>query len=320
MAIQTYRKTISSMQSGYLATQYTYAGLGASLEGLAALTHKVAPLVFIDNDTNRRLRPENIDTDGFDVYGDPGGDDPPYNVQIWIISSSIEATADLGGIKQSIRNTVFTFPNTGRKWNLWGHEGYELMPDPLLLSLINNSIKDINMEVFDDSEVYEDTMTVNQDYITLPNRIAMIKDVIVFAAAGDDKGYPMEPSATYDRLMVNGTEVTGRPDIYQTGKKTIDGSLTRYIQFNKLPDAAYPVEVHYWKIPDDVAADTDVPELFLGYHELVETRALWKVATKIGDRDRKLEFMADYTEQLARAKRLQSRFNAPMERVSYGII
>ena len=58
--------------------------MGASLEGIdpADLTITETPVVLVDCDENRRLRPDSIDTTGFVAHGDPVGDEAPYNLRI----------------------------------------------------------------------------------------------------------------------------------------------------------------------------------------------------------------------------------------------
>lgn len=67
----------------------------------------------------------------------------------------------------------------------------------------------------------------------------------------------------------------GRPSIY-----TSDG--TDLIVY-PTPDAPYALSLRYWKLPSDMSADADLPEIPVQYHALLVAFAMWKAYLREND-------------------------------------
>lgn len=223
-------------------------------------------------------------------------------------------------IKDQVRYTVFMFPGDKAR-NLMDDAAEEFIPDPLLDDQINKAQRDVNMDVLEDAEVLETATVLDKDEVVLPNDVILIKDIIIFDATADLRGVPLERATAYASLIEQGTAVEGSPTIYMLNKRTPSGETTpiRIIQFNKTCDAAYKLEIHYWTLPTDMTSESDVPEIFEGYHDLIVRRARYRIAELLGDQ-RLGTFLSTYNEELEKAKRLQGQYNAAPSRVRFGII
>lgn len=67
----------------------------------------------------------------------------------------------------------------------------------------------------------------------------------------------------------------GRPNIY-----TSDGT---HLLVYPTPDGAYTLSLRYWRLPSDMSADTDLPEIPVQYHALLVSYAMWKAYLREND-------------------------------------
>lgn len=86
--------------------------------------------------------------------------------------------------------------------------------------------------------------------------------------------WPLTPleKAEYDALEAS----RGRPSAY-----TVVGDQ---ITLWPTPDAAYPLSLRYWRLPQDMVADGDEPEIPAQYHEVLVDYALMKCYRRENDR------------------------------------
>ena len=302
-----------AVAAGELPLTVTFASLG-----IDAFT--AAPEIFLQADTNRALYANGKTTTQFVINGFPGGVAPPFTVSATIEGAGAFVGESFKAIKDQVRYTMFQFPD-GQLRNLFDDAAEELIPIPLIDELLNKSQRDVNMDVLEDAEVFETVTVLDEDDIALPTDILLIKDIVIFAATTDLRGFPLEKAANYASLVEQGFAVTGSPTIYMLTKKTRSGGSVpvRVVQFNKTCDAAYKIEIHYWVLSLNMTSESDLPEIFEGYHDLIVRRARYRIAELIGD-PRFGTFLSTYNEELEKAKRLQGQYNAGPSRVRFGII
>jgi hypothetical protein len=221
------------------------------------------------------------------------------------------------GIKDQVRYTKFVID--GKLQNLWTPMGLDAIQEDLLDNIVNKAQRDANMDVLEDADVLTTNTVADADEISVPNDIVLIKDIIIFAATADLRGSPMESVGSYQALIERGTTLEGQPDTYYLNKRTPTASTTpiRTIQFDRTADSAYKIEIHYWTLPTDMTDDSDVPELFEGYQDLIVQRSRYRVAGYLRDNDGIATFLGLYQEELAKAQKLQRRFNSKSDRVRF---
>ena len=103
---------------------------------------------------------------------------------------------------------------------------------------------------------------------TLPTNFARLIDF--FNTETHEILSPLDPK-DYDSLPAS----TGRPSAYAV----LGNSLTLYAT----PDGVYPLELRYWKLPADMSADSDTPEIPVQYHELLVAYAMRKAYLREND-------------------------------------
>ena len=309
--IFTFNKTINSELSDSIVSSETYSGLGVSNVGASTgqslPSISVIPYVRVDSQANRRLFASNISLTGFDILGDEIGDPPPYAVSILIDTSlSLEQGSifsNLGGLIRTIRNTYFTLPRTGEKNNLWSIEGIEAVPDELLTNLINTSMRQVSAEIFEDTDIVSLTLSQDTDRVTLPSDVFMIKEVLLFQADTSTVGTPLQAASSQENLIRGNPDdfIKEAPFRYMTWKQTQSGASfsSRVLIFDRLANTDYRIDVMYWKLPDDLVGTSDIPEIFKGYHEMIQDKTCEKIAKLIGDSRRKLEFSQSYADLLS---------------------
>ena len=74
-------------------------------------------------------------------------------------------------------------------------------------------------------------------------------------------------------------------DVLATGQGAPTGYLIvgAEIQFDPTPDGVYEVRMRYWRLPADMEADDDRPEIAPPYHDLLIAYANWKAYAKEND-------------------------------------
>ncbi len=321
MGIFTYTKTISSEDSGSVVSAETYSGLGTSKEGKTLPSSMTtAPNVYIKGEESRSLYADDITTSGFNIKGRDTGVAPPYQAQIMIVTyagASIDTSAHTVGVAlERIQDTYFNLPN-GKFDNLHSTEGIKIFSRPKILNVWNRAQRDLNLEIEDDFDFYNLTLVSDQDWIALQLEEIFIRDVIILADSGDDRGTPMERLNSYESLVERGWGLTGKPDAYIIEKGTRSNTLSRFLRFNKTPDDTYTIEVRHWKLSDDSDNDGDFPSIWVAYHKAIEYLACKEIALAIGDRTRMLEFDSEYEKAVVKYGRAQRKFNAPGDRVRY---
>ena len=321
MPIFTFRQTITSEVSASVVSNETYVLLGASLEGNTIPTGQtVVPNVFVTCEERRNLTADNRTVLGFDIVGDDAGPGPPYTVQIMVVTYTGESTAvtdpNLGTAIDRIRDTYYNLPS-GDFGNLFSDEGVRVFDRTRVLDVYNRAMRDLNIELWDDADFRTVTLVADQDWIALTGDELVIKDVIIFEASTDDRGTPMRPVSSYQQLIDEGWGLSGAPDAYLIEKGTRGGTKSRFLRFNKTPDATYTIEIRFFALVQTLATDSEISEIFEAYHETMEDLACMKICKTIGDGKRYLFFEVEYQKGLKRAKRIQQHMNNPGDRVRY---
>lgn len=319
--IFNFEVTLSSGDS--FPKAYTYPGLGSDKNGNTIPTLSIIPYVGVESEGNLNVRAVNRTTTGFSLDIGLLGD-PPDNttVQLLVVTfdgaSASLLTSDFGTLRKEIKSTHFKIPNsdgTGFVFNNLYCDLAEIrMPDKLIKSILNRAMMDINKEILDVAETYSDTMTADDDKYKLPSDLFMIRKIIVFESASDKKGFPLEQVTSYDALIRRGTDLTGMPERFLVGTRTASGDSapTKYIQWDRTPDSAYAIEIHYWQLPPSVDVEADVPEIFPGYNTLIIDKVCMEIAKKLGDRERFLEFRSENEMNIRKAKDLEQQVNTPL--------
>ena len=321
MGIFTYTKTISTEDSASVVSAETFAGLGTSKEGKTLPSGMTtAPNVHVKCEEGRRLYADDLTTTGFNIKGGDEGPAPPYQAQIMVITyagAAVSTSSHTVGVAlERIQDTYFNLPS-GKFDNLHSTEGIAVFSRPKILNVWNRAQRDLNLEIEDDFDFYNLTLVVDQDWIALQEEEIFIRDVIMFAASGDDRGIPMERLNSYESLIERGYGLTGQPDAYIIEKGTRSSVLGRFLRFNKSPTAADTIEVRHWKLTDDLDNDGDSPSIWVAYHKAIEYLACKEIALSIGDERRMLHFDTEYEKALVKYGRAQKRLNVPGERVRY---
>jgi hypothetical protein len=308
--IFTFTKTIASEFSDTIVSQETFLGLGVSnigaSKGLLIPSLATAPYVRVESMEDRRLYVDksSVTNLGFDILGADIGGVPPYDVSILIdttlsLNQDPTAITSLGAIRRQLRNTYFNLPRSGRLDNLWSTEGLEVMSDTNLLDIANLALREVNLQVMEDSETTQVTLASGSDNVTLPSDVGIIKEVILNLDSTTKQSLRSAVSLNsfFDRTL------PGAPDQYLAWKQTQTGDpvSSRVLIFDVVSDGDYTLDIYFWKLPDDMVGDNEVPELFSGYHELILDKARAKIAKTIGDTRRMQEFTATYHEILQMA-------------------
>jgi hypothetical protein len=223
-------------------------------------------------------------------------------------------------LQNKVRYTQFVV--NGKLQNLHTDDGVEKINEELMADIVNRAIREVNFDIFEDFEVVTETTEADKDEITLPVDIMLIKDIIIKEAAADLKGVPLESVASYNALVEGGTKVEAMPCKYYLLKRIPQNENTpvRIAQFDTIPKAAYSLEIHYWKLPGKLSADTDVPTIYEAYEPLIIDAARVMTAEYLGDDAALNRHSVGYITKKRKYQSIQKRFSARAVRVRYGLI
>lgn len=109
--------------------------------------------------------------------------------------------------------------------------------------------------------------------LTLPTDFSRLYSAVALQSGteGNQTLSPVTPN-DFDRLP---TDSTGKPQFYDVVGSTISVYPT--------PDASYTIQLRYWRVPDTLTNDTDVPEIPAEYHHLLTTYSLVKCFEREND-------------------------------------
>lgn len=226
--------------------------------------------------------------------------------------------SDLKDFRELARGNIWHY--RGKDQTLHTAAGVELVSDTILNTKIIDAIREVNMDVLEDAEVQRDELVIDQDEYELPGDVFWVKKFIIFNASTDLRGVPLEQVGDYASLVEGGPLLQGKPTKFMFNKRTPLGETVplRFVQFDRTPDDTYTVEIHYWKMTDAISGDSDVPDIFVGYHELIEYMLYLKIAPRIRDFDAVKLWGGLYAEKLKKVQKLQRRFNTGNTGVRYG--
>ncbi len=104
--------------------------------------------------------------------------------------------------------------------------------------------------------------------------------------------WPLVPleKREYDSLEPS----SGRPQLYTV----IGNQITLW----PTPDGAYSLSLRYWRLPQDMVADGDEPEIPAQYHEVLVAYAMWKAYLRENDYQAATVWEAAWEKEIAKMR------------------
>jgi hypothetical protein len=293
--VLTFTKTISSVVSQTVVSNETFAGLGASLEGLLVpTTIATIPLVDVESESERRLYIKNRTLTGFDIYGDPAYVAPPYVVKIYVTIYDGDISSQVTGVLPSLTLQQMEGRLRGMRWqipgekmpvNLWGGEGKKLMPVSLMRKLITQAIGEWAMETRITKDVWEiadsngdvSTLTSGERRYSLPDDLMIITEAKVAYDDDDDViGYPMVivSGADWDGSLVNVKSASSDATVdAKTGRPERMFIWENEFELDPVPDDDYTFRMWGYKLPSGLSNATDEVDALHFYQESIYAKA-----------------------------------------------
>lgn len=150
------------------------------------------------------------------------------------------------------------------------HQFSETKYRPLVKKWLNQAqrraVIESEFRTLESSETY--STEVGKAAYVLPTNYGRFIDF--FNTETHEELQPVDPRE-FDELP----ESQGRPYAY-----TVIGSE---LNLYATPDGVYPLKLRYWRLPADMAADSDTPEIPVQYHELLVAYAMKKAFMREDD-------------------------------------
>lgn len=137
-----------------------------------------------------------------------------------------------------------------------------------------------------ESEVAYTTLTTDPT-LELPEDFSRLIDL--FNTETHELMIPLDPRE-FDTLV----ESVGRPTHYTV----IDNEVNVY----PTPSGTYKLGLRYWRLPKDMVADSDQPEIPKQYHSILISYAMWKAYLRENDYQAAQVWAADWASSLLKMR------------------